>query len=353
MNNEQIGKLEWVKRWAGSYTFISCAYWAPQYAITLQKILGRGFPTTLFIHKKGTASFLVNKYDLDLLGEYLAKKVEDNESLAHDLLNKLKKNADILMEIMQNMEGKILTIEQYKEFHKVFDRHLAYHVFMKKTVDYLPIKLLEKLLPVFKEARIYSEPIYSRTEQFFRALAAAIAQKEKHNKELLTCLMQEELETYLKNGTLPGIKELKERYNASALLFNNNKLEVITGKRVNEIENIISKVKDKNEVKGFIAHPGKVQGKVKIIQDPRNPPEFNKGDVLITGMTRPEFTPFMEKAAAIVTDAGGILCHAAITAREMKKPCIVGTENATKIFKDNDIVEVDADKGIIKRIQAQ
>jgi len=58
----------------------------------------------------------------------------------------------------------------------------------------------------------------------------------------------------------------------------------------------------------------------------------------------------MEKAAAFVTDEGGILCHAAIVAREMKKPCIVGTRYATQIFHDGDLVEVDADKGMVRKI---
>ena len=56
----------------------------------------------------------------------------------------------------------------------------------------------------------------------------------------------------------------------------------------------------------------------------------------------------MEKASAFVTDEGGMLCHAAIIAREMNKPCIVGTKSATKILKDGDLVEVDANAGIVK-----
>jgi len=59
----------------------------------------------------------------------------------------------------------------------------------------------------------------------------------------------------------------------------------------------------------------------------------------------------MQRAAAFVTDEGGITCHAAIVAREMKKPCVIGTKIATKIFKDGDIVEVDADKGIVRKIR--
>ena len=79
--------------------------------------------------------------------------------------------------------------------------------------------------------------------------------------------------------------------------------------------------------------------------------KFPENTILVTGMTRPEYLHLFKKAAAVVTDAGGILCHAAITAREMKKPTIVGTETATKVFKDGDLVEVDADKGVVRKLR--
>lgn len=77
---------------------------------------------------------------------------------------------------------------------------------------------------------------------------------------------------------------------------------------------------------------------------------FHEGEILVAGMTRPDYVPYMEKAAAFVTDGGGILCHAAIIAREMQKPCVVGTGVATKTLKDGDLVEVDANKGIVKKL---
>ena len=68
-------------------------------------------------------------------------------------------------------------------------------------------------------------------------------------------------------------------------------------------------------------------------------------------MTTPDYIPAMKKAAAFVTDEGGITCHAAIIAREMKKPCIVGTKIATKVLHDGDLVEVDADKGVVRILE--
>ncbi len=109
-----------------------------------------------------------------------------------------------------------------------------------------------------------------------------------------------------------------------------------------------SKIDIQNEIIGQIAYKGNIKGKVKIVLNQETFSEFKKGEILVTGMTRPEFVPLMKKASAIITDEGGITCHAAIIARELKKPCIIGTKNATQILKDGDLVEVDADKGIVK-----
>ena len=71
--------------------------------------------------------------------------------------------------------------------------------------------------------------------------------------------------------------------------------------------------------------------------------------ILVASMTTPELLPAIKKAAAIVTDEGGITSHAAIVSTEMHKPCIVGTKIATKVFKDRDFVEVDAEEGIARK----
>ncbi len=96
---------------------------------------------------------------------------------------------------------------------------------------------------------------------------------------------------------------------------------------------------------------GKVTGKVRIILSEQDFKKFQNGEVLVTSMTRPEFLPIMKKARAFITNEGGITSHAAIIAREMNKPCIIGTKIATKVFKDGDVVEVDANKGIIRKIK--
>ncbi len=103
-------------------------------------------------------------------------------------------------------------------------------------------------------------------------------------------------------------------------------------------------------VKGVPAARGKVAGPARIVLSPADFPKVQTGDILISEGTRPDYLPVMNKAAAFVTDEGGLTSHAAIVAREMKKPCVVGTKTATVVFKDGDFLEVDADTGTIRRI---
>ena len=106
-----------------------------------------------------------------------------------------------------------------------------------------------------------------------------------------------------------------------------------------------------DEIKGQTAEKGSATGAVKVLFSSKDNAKVNTGDILVSPMTMPDFLPAMKKAAAFVTDEGGIMCHAAIMARELKKPCIIGTKIATKVLKDGDMVEVDAEKGVVKVIQ--
>ena len=107
---------------------------------------------------------------------------------------------------------------------------------------------------------------------------------------------------------------------------------------------------DNQEIHGMVAYKGKVKGVAKIVKTVAELDKVKDGDILVTQMTFPSFIMAMKRAAGFVTDEGGITCHAAIVAREMKKPCIIGTKNATKVLHDGDMVEVDAEQGIVRKI---
>lgn len=103
-------------------------------------------------------------------------------------------------------------------------------------------------------------------------------------------------------------------------------------------------------LQGQIGNKGFAKGIVRILKRKEQIEDTQEGEIIVSAMTTPEFMPAMQKAAAFVTDEGGITCHAAIVARELGKPCIIGTKFATQILKDGDMVEVDADNGIVRII---
>jgi phosphohistidine swiveling domain-containing protein len=105
-----------------------------------------------------------------------------------------------------------------------------------------------------------------------------------------------------------------------------------------------------DEVRGVSAYKGVIRGRARIVITSEDGVRVERGDILVSTMTTPNFIAAMERAAAFVTDEGGILCHAAIVAREMKKPCIIATKIATRVLHDGDLVEVDADKGVVRLI---
>lgn len=107
---------------------------------------------------------------------------------------------------------------------------------------------------------------------------------------------------------------------------------------------------DVDELSGETGCIGYGKGMVKIIIRAEDMEKMNHGDVLVSIATDPDIVSAMKKASAIVTEQGGVTSHAAIVARELGIPCVIGTKIATKVLKDGDIVEVDAMKGIVKKL---
>ena len=105
--------------------------------------------------------------------------------------------------------------------------------------------------------------------------------------------------------------------------------------------------KQKIVLKGIPASPGFAKGRVRIIFNPSECLKIKKGNILVTPMTNPEYMSAILKSSAIITDFGGLLCHAAIVSRELGKPCVIGTKKATKVLKDGQKIFIDANKGYI------
>lgn len=147
------------------------------------------------------------------------------------------------------------------------------------------------------------------------------------------------------------LKNLAQKRLKQYVLVNCGTLKIVNNQ--NEI-NKIKKIFDVNdgikEIRGNVAYRQltPINGYARIILNNKELKKIKDGDILITTMTKPDYLTAMKKASAFITDEGGITCHAAIVAREMKKPCVIGTKIATKVLKDGDLVGVDAERGAVK-----
>ncbi len=150
--------------------------------------------------------------------------------------------------------------------------------------------------------------------------------------------------------------ELDARLKHSVWVFEGKTVRVYSGADAARLAQQI--VEDKapedaasvRELKGTPASPGSARGTVRIIEKAEDMQKMRDGDILVSPATNPNLVPAMKLAAAIVTNEGGVTCHAAIVSRELGVPCVTGTRIATKILKDGDVVEVDANKGLVKKV---
>jgi phosphohistidine swiveling domain-containing protein len=146
--------------------------------------------------------------------------------------------------------------------------------------------------------------------------------------------------------------ELQERKRKSVFITEQGETQyLITGKEAEEIIAALTQEHSHGEqdiLKGHCASQGHAVGIVKVCRGMEEVAKFQEGQILVACMTQPEFVPAMKKAAAIITDEGGLTCHAAIISRELKKPCIISTKKATRVLKDGMRVEVNATEGYVK-----
>lgn len=152
------------------------------------------------------------------------------------------------------------------------------------------------------------------------------------------------LVTLEKKGDIVGWgfdKEMKKRF-----FFKSTEAKKI----FNYLEKNSCASQGNDEKKGLCANTGQVRGKAVILNTPADNSKVKIGNILFTHTTTVDFLPAMKKAAGFVTEVGGLTCHAAVVAREFGVPCIVGLKGATKNFRDDDLVELDANKGIVKKI---
>ncbi len=247
--------------------------------------------------------------------------------------------------------GKIADNNTYKEimsgwtdFSKSIKKRKIIHVKYKKSGNNYVDELIKKLRIIYlwrEERKTYLQMM----NLCLNKIAIEGSKETSVPYKSFVWLRPEEL-------NVPLMNEIVEKRSKRGVFvsWNKNKSEFL-GKDVGK--HIFTNFEESREVsliKGTVASKGKVQGIARVILKQHQFHRFQRGEILVTTMTRPEFMPLMLKASGIITDEGGLTSHAAIVSRELKIPCIVGTKKASNILQDGDLVEVDAINGVVKII---
>ncbi len=300
-------------------------------------------------------STILEKRELNKIANFIKKrKLRDYNSL---LENHWKRFSWLAV---YSPTDKPFTLEHFKKRLEILlertdksQKEATSHTLDLKGIPSETNRLL-KLLREYVYLRTYRVEMLSKAYFYIQPLFLEICRRGKITLQDAEVITLDEFLHFLSGNKFPNKKQIKKRQKLCGYLMKDSNFQFHEG---DKIEKILEKEMGKGEgrdnnlrvLKGMPAYKGRVRGKVKIVSKD-NLNKFQKGEVLVTTMTSPDFMPILDKALAIVTDEGGVTCHAAIVAREMKIPCIVGTKIATQVLEDGDIIKVDAIKGVVKKL---
>jgi len=295
-----------------------------------------------------------NKRSLD---EIKAKRDAYNHAVeaARAELPQYRANADF---DRADAEAMFTRMAAMIESYGYFDSFYWEQVYERKDADPEAQKIVT-LLEEFKNvAKMQLVEDFFTKDGYFETLLAQVGNACSVAPEVLHWYTEKEV-MELFEGKCVAEDELQKRYRARAFYINPTSKTLYVGDEAQQIIDLFKDTSTEQVVfRGKTAHKGAgtvVRGKVAIIKrdygegaNMRKQMEaMGQGDILVAETTDPECMPALRKAAAIVTDVGGLLSHAAIVARELNVPCVIATGNASKILKTGDLVEVDTNKGIV------
>lgn len=335
---------------------------AKRYKISLSEAQQRIF---LLTHPEGKAIFnqeredffniCLNYHDKQKLKKLIESYIKKYFWIKTDFCKKTEVTSKLIIkevekELKEKTKGE-LKIELQKMRKSVKDMHKQKEEIFGSIKPFIKDKKYFEFASFMIGWQDYRKAMMMKTFYYLFSLVEDISKITKVSYENAVSCFLSEFKDFLKTGTPPinrkGQLFIFYEKGKNPLIFRDNDIietvKMVLGENMEKTE----------EISGMVASTGKVErikGIVKVISNPEKQ-EFNKGEILVTSMTRVEFVPMMKKSLAVITNEGGIACHAAIVSRELGIPCIIGTKIATKVFKDGDLVEIDTKKGVTKIIK--
>ena len=334
--------------WERDFSFLGCYLIAEQHLVEMKRYIGVGYSMCAFFHDRSHVVFYRSEADEENFDSGIATRLLKERGYAKHVTDKLRKLTDEFGSFFK--KERKLSRGNIKKFFRTANEHFSFHLAVFWSADYIVKNDLRKknrtLYKLLEKARKYNEHILPDLENW-------IAKQDP----IISLLRPRECEKYVLRGKKPSVSVLKARQKSAFVYFDEKNRYLLTGKQAVGYKKKYDEaflrrhLLSENAIKGRPVFPGRYKGRVRVIERFEDFRKIKKGEVLVAPITRPAYNIYIRKAGAIVVDEGAILSHASILARELKIPCIIGTKIATKVLKNGDLVEVDADKGIVKIIK--
>ena len=241
--------------------------------------------------------------------------------------------------------------EKKADYLRIIQDFTERHTF--SDFDAFILRFARKMVWAKPRRKDYQSFLYARLEKLHKEIAKRLFLSLGQARTIHPELLENALET----GSV-DVDELRhiDEYHVCLpsdadgfIFFYGESAKDFVEKYVEKEERVSAK--DVTEITGSTAYQGVARGRVRIVNIPSDMEKMNQGDILVSVATTPAVVPAMRKAAAIVSDEGGLTCHAAIVSRELLVPCVVGASIATQVLQDGDLVEVNANTGVVKIVE--
>ena len=319
-------KIVYKKLMTRPMSLVGCEIWYLAEKVELPKLCGNlCFFDALFVYEKGKGvdvyyDFTSPNQDPVLMVEYFNRNKEKFFELCNEF--------DTEAEVLNNLSEKDVELKNLFGMLVRFFAKLVVILIVGNREDGSDGELAERAK---KSREKYEAAIYRGEDELVRMLEG-----KKGFSRFITF-------SEWKEGKVGG-EELEER--GEGYIFFKGKVYGWSKERIaEEYDLVFGEWKNAEEMRGAGSNNGVVVGRARIVFELEDLEKIEDGEILVTPMTNPDYVPYLNRVKAIVTDQGGLLCHAAIVSREFGIPSIIGTQNATEKIKNGDVIEVDTKTG--------
>lgn len=333
--------------WSRDFSFLNCSLIAESHVQNVAAVLGVGYNICAFTFSQGEVHFYRSHMDEKKFNQYVGETSLSSAVYRKNLCERLSSLTDSLNDLIKHTPK--LDKEAVKTFLNLHREVTPYHIGVYWAADFiaaLPEKKPETVqaLEELTTARHYNEHLYPDLEKWLKS------------QKYFSFLTPQELQDFFKDGKTVSEEILRDRQDFAYMIYDTDGCSLLTGDAARKAFEsdfaylLLTERGDYHitEFRGVGIQKGTTRGRVRIIERLSIPPEIDADTVIVTRMTRPQFNYLFGRARAIVTDEGALLSHAAILAREYNIPTVIGTKIATRVLKDGDLVEVDADNGVVR-----